>query len=210
MICGVFHLQDGGDHALFSLLPSLIHIKGEQGRAVEWLDTTLKFMSSEIGAARPGSDTIVGRLTDILFIQSVRAWIDSQGNGGCGWLTALNDPQIGAALGQIHRVPGQPWSVEALADRVGMSRSAFSARFSSLLGEPPIRYVTRWRMRLASNWLRDTDISLTAISERLGYDSDGSFERAFKREVGVAPGAYRRRVRTKARGAEAFSTQRAA
>ena len=196
VICGVFHYQDGGDHALLSLLPPLIHIKGDQGQAVPWLDFTLKFMGSEAGASLPGADTIIGRLTDILFIHAVRAWLVSHGEVNGGWLTALNDSQIGSALGHIHRLPGKPWTVESLASNVGMSRSAFSARFSMLVGEPPLRYLTRWRMRLASSWLHDTDLSLADIAERLGYQSEDPFKRAFKREIGTAPGGYRRRDRT--------------
>lgn len=195
VICGVFHHQAGGDHALFSLLPPLIHIKGDEGQSTPWLDFTLKFMGSEASSSLPGADAIVGRLTDIIFVHAVRAWIAGQAGSSGGWLTALRDPQVGAALGHIHRSPGQPWTVESLAALVGMSRSAFSARFSALVGEPPLRYITRWRMRLASGWLRETGMSLMDMAERLGYESEDPFKRAFKREIGVAPGAYRRHRR---------------
>ncbi len=195
VICGVFNHQDAGDHPLLSLLPPLIHIKGDQGQAVPWLDFTLKFIGSEAGSPLPGSDRIVSLLTEVIFVHAVRAWIMGQADSAPGWLTALRDTEVGAALGHIHRAPGRPWTVESLGAEVGMSRSAFAARFSALVGEPPLRYVTRWRMRLASTWLRDSGMGLAEIAARLGYQSEDPFKRAFKREIGTAPGAYRRHAR---------------
>ncbi len=198
LICGVFKVQDGGEHTLFSLLPPLIHIKGEQGRAVEWLETTLRFMSAEAGSTSPGAKTIVGHLTEILFIQAVRSWINSHPDSVKGWLTALNDQQIGEALGHIHGKPDQPWTVESMGAEVGMSRSSFAAKFSELVGDPPLQYLTRWRMQLASSWLLDSDLNLSEIAERIGYQSEDPFKRAFKKHTGTPPGAYRRRGRVRA------------
>ena len=173
-------------------------------QAVPWLDFTLKFIGSEAGSPLPGSDRIVGLLTDIIFVHTVRAWIMGQADSAPGWLTALRDSAVGAALGHVHRAPGRRWTVESLGAEVGMSRSAFAARFSALVGEPPLRYITRWRMRLASTWLRESGMSLAEIAGRLNYQSEDPFKRAFKREIGTAPGAYRRRARAtpKAREAE--------
>ncbi len=195
IICGVFNFQEGRDHALLSLLPPMIHIKGDEGHAVQWLDITLKFMAAEAASSRPGAETIVDRLTDILFVQAIRAWIDSYTEGTRGWLAALSDPQISTALRHIHESPGQRWTVASLAAVVGLSRSAFSARFASLVGDPPLQYLTAWRMRLAANWLTDTDLSISEISDRVSYQSEDPFNRAFRRHVGMSPGRYRRHPR---------------
>ena len=210
LLCGVFHREGAADHGLFSQLPPIIHIKGDQGRGAHWLDTTLKFMCAEAESTRPGAHTIVNRLTDILFVNVVRAWLERYTGGTGGWLTALGDPQIGPALGHMHGAPEERWTIGALSAQVGMSRSAFSARFSSVVGEPPLRYLSHWRMRLAASWLRDTDMSLGEIAERLGYQSEDPFKRAFKRDVGMAPGMHRRRARGGTDSAQATGPVQAA
>jgi AraC-like DNA-binding protein len=198
LVCGAFNLDYRYAHPLLSLLPQLIHIKGEEGRVVEWLGPTLKFLVSEAGSERPGTATIIRRLTDILFIQIVRAWIESQPAGAGGWLGALRDPQIGVALGHIHRDPAHPWTVASLASAVGMSRSAFSARFTTLVGESPLQYLTRWRIHTAASTLRRENLALAELALRVGYESEAAFSKAFKRQFGTAPGLYRRQLQEQA------------
>ena len=193
LVCGYFYLiEEGGwdDHPLAPLLPGLIHVRGEDGRRVPWLEATLKFLSDEAGSGRPGSDTVVQRLTEVLFVQVLRAWLESE-SAPPGWLGALRDPQIGRALTLLHLDPAHGWTVANLAAEVNMSRSAFAARFAALVGEPPLAYLTRWRMRLAAGLLR-ADVPLTEIAERVGYESEAAFSVAFKRERGIPPGRYRR------------------
>ena len=198
--CGVFEGQNGGAHTLFSLLPPLIYVKGGQGEADEWLRTTLKLMASEAASARPGSGAIASRLADVLFMQAFRSWMDSEDGDGEGWLAALRDPQIGMALGHIHRAPGEDWTVASLAAQAGMSRSAFSARFTAMVGKPPLHYLTRWRMQLAGDLLVDDGMSISEIAERVGYQSESPFSKAFKQHTGMAPGAYRRHSNGRASG----------
>ena len=195
-VCGVFHFRDDGFEAFRSLLPPVLHVRSDAGVASQWLQTTLTFLSLEASTASPGTDAVLSRLTDILFIQGVRAWLDSQADTAKGWFGALKDPVVGEALAQIHRAPERQWTVASLAAEVGLSRSAFAVRFTNLVGEPPLEYVTRWRMQLAGKWLRGSDTILSGIAERLGYSSEDTFKRAFKREVGVAPGYYRRKSRS--------------
>lgn len=133
----------------------------------------------------------VRRLADALFIQLVRVWLESQPAASRGWLGALGDPVVGAALGQLHRDPAQPWTVATLAQEVGLSRSAFAARFTQLVGEPPLHYLTRWRMHLAVALLRDETLGIKEVALRTGYGSEAAFSIAFKRHFGLAPGAYR-------------------
>jgi AraC-like DNA-binding protein len=126
-------------------------------------------------------------LADILVIQMIRAWVDSAPEDQQGWLAALRDPQIGKALVKIHRTPQHPWRVAELAKAAGMSRSAFSARFTRMVGDSVMRYLTRWRLQLARTYLRETADPLARIAERIGYESEPAFCRAFKRMFGVHP-----------------------
>ncbi|MCC6669126.1 MAG: AraC family transcriptional regulator [Polyangiaceae bacterium] len=195
LVCGAFQFEDRKHNPLLNVLPPLILIKGEDGRAVHWLEPTLQFMACEAASTRPGSRTVVSRLADILFIQIVRGFLSSTPESQRGWLRALTEPQIGASLGLIHQDPRTPWTVAMLASKVGMSRSTFAGRFAELVGEPPLHYVTRWRMQRAAALLRDGRATLADIADRVGYESEAAFSKAFKRWVGAAPGAYRRASR---------------
>ena len=141
---------------------------------------------------RPGGETMITRLSDVLVVQALRAWLESDPAAQSGWLGALRDPQIGRAISLIHREPGRPWTVASLADQIPMSRSAFAARFTELVGEPAMSYVTRWRMHLAAAALRDEGATVAELADRFGYRSEAAFARAFKRVVGTPPGAVRR------------------
>jgi len=154
---------------------------------------TLRFMAAEARELRPGGETVITRLADILVIQAIRSWIARDPAAQTGWLGALRDQQIGRAIALVHRDPARNWTVASLAMAVGMSRSAFAARFSQLVGEPAVRYVTRWKMHAALMWLKEENAALSEIASRLGYESEAAFSRAFKRVVGISPGAARRR-----------------
>ena len=135
---------------------------------------------------------MITRLADILVIQAIRSWIARDPAARSGWLGALRDPQIGRAIARVHDDPSAAWTVASLAASVGMSRSAFAARFTDLVGEPVMRYVARWQMHAALMWLREEDASVAEVANRLGYESEAAFSRAFKRVIGVPPGAARR------------------
>jgi transcriptional regulator GlxA family with amidase domain len=136
---------------------------------------------------------VVSRLVDVLFVQALRTFIMS---GSCkqGGLRALADAQIGKSLQLVHEKPAEPWTVDGLARAVGLSRSAFAARFTDLVGEPPLEYVSRWRMTKAAELLRESDLSVLDVAERSGYSSEAAFNRAFKRHGGTAPARYRRQA----------------
>ena len=157
-----------------------------------WLASALRFLAAEAGALQPGGEAAITRLADILVIQVIRAWLARDPAAPTGWLGVLRDERIGRALALIHRDPARAWTVAALASEVAMSRSAFAARFAALVGEPPMRYVARWRMLAAHTRLREDGASLGELAERLGYQSEAAFSRAFKRIMGVPPGAARR------------------
>ena len=157
------------------------------------MQSTLRLMAAEAGELRPGGEAVITRLADILVVQAIRSWLETDPAAQTGWLGALQDRQIGRAIALIHRDPARPWTVASLARELAMSRSAFAARFTELVGEPAMQYVTRWRMQLALASLRDEGATVGELASRLGYRSEAAFARAFKRVVGVPPGAVRRR-----------------
>ena len=192
LACGGVRFEDPAAHPLVRLMPDLLHIRASQGGEARRLRQMLEALGSEALDPRPGGTTVMLRLADILVIHAVRSWLES-GTDDRGWLGALRDPQIGRALAQIHRQPARDWTVAALAESANMSRSVFSDRFTGLVGAPPLLYLTRWRMHLAARWLREERASLGEVAARLGYESEPSFSRAFKRHIGVPPGAVRRK-----------------
>jgi AraC-like DNA-binding protein len=194
-VSGKIEFEDPVGNPLLAALPRVVLLRGGASALVEWLDPTLRFIASEAASTRPGAQTVVSRLADVLFVQIVRAHLATVLPEAGGWLGALADPQIGAALGLIHENPGRNWTVQSLATTAGMSRSAFAVRFNRLVGEPPLHYLTRWRMQKAQRLLRDGRASLSSVASSVGYDSEAAFSKAFKRAVGAAPGTYRRQAR---------------
>lgn len=192
IISGVFHFEEGSTHPLYRVLPPYIVLKGESGQATEWIDATLRLLSFESMEVRPGVRTVLDRLCDVLFIQSLRGWIRTD-DATEGLPMAVKDPAIDEALDLMQRLPHEAWTVERLAQRVSMSRSVFAERFRRLLGDTPMDYLQRWRMHLAAQMLRDGRESTAQIAGKVGYESEASFAKAFKRTIGVAPGAFRRR-----------------
>jgi len=192
IISGFFSFDGPSVKPMSQLLPALNLIKSEQARSLA-LHTTIQLLASEMTEQAPGSVVVANRLAEVLFIQTLRAHIAS-GKESCkrGWLRAIFDPQIGTALNAVHDNVDRPWTVESLAAAAGMSRSAFALRFKELLGQTPLEYVTDWRMQKAIQLLPQRDKKLIDIAQRVGYESDAAFSKAFKRIVGLTPGEYRR------------------
>jgi AraC-like DNA-binding protein len=182
---------------LLAVLPRRITVDAWRSPEAEWIQSTLRLISAEARELRAGGETVITRLADILVIQAIRSWLASEPATHTGWLGALRDPQIGRAVALIHRTPGDNWTLESLAKAVGMSRSAFAARFTALVGEPAIQYLTRWKMHAARAWLRANDAPLGELARSLGYESEAAFNRAFRRVEGTTPGAARRQARAK-------------
>lgn len=195
LTCCVVRFDHVAGQQLIKLLPRLLHINSWVDDENSWLQSTLRFIAREARELRPGGETVITHLADILIIQAIRSWIDSAPEAEQGWLAALRDKHIGRALATIHREPEKDWSVASLAKVVGMSRSGFSARFTNLVGESAMRYLTRWRMQLARMQLQETSDSLAVLADRFGYQSEAAFCRAFKRMFGVPPGSVRQVAR---------------
>jgi AraC-like DNA-binding protein len=192
LVCGAVRFDHPAAHQLVKLLPRMICIEASSSPQMEWIQSMLRFMASEAKALRLGGETIITRLADILVIQAIRSWIEQDPAAQTGWLRALQDKQIGRVISLIHRDSARAWTVASLAAEVAMSRSAFAARFTELVGEPPMHYVARWRMHVALTWLKEEGAALGELAIRLGYQSEAAFSRAFKRFIGVSPGAARR------------------
>ncbi|MBC8102535.1 MAG: AraC family transcriptional regulator [Cytophagales bacterium] len=198
LVSGYFKLNNCIASQLIAPLPPLIHIRAEGSQSVPWLETMLRFLASESTSDAPGTQIIRARLTDVLFIQTLRAFLAQIGEDehSCekkgGILRALADPQIGKALAVIHQQTEHPWTVAGLAERVNMSRTGFAVRFSKLAGITPLDYLTKWRMEKAGALLLQGEGSLDEIAHRVGYESGAAFSKAFKREMGILPGLYRK------------------
>lgn len=189
MICGAVRFDQPAAERLVRLLPRHIAVDTWQSPQSESMQNTLRLMAAEVETMRPGGETIVTRLADILVIQAIRAWMAQDPAARVGWLGALHDPQVGRAMLLVQREPGRAWSVAELAGAVAMSRSAFAARFTELVGETPMQYVRRWKMHHAAAWFREQDLTVSEAARQLGYESEASFSRAFKRVMGVSPGS---------------------
>jgi len=191
LVCGHYEFDRKVNHPLIDALPRFIHISDAERSELSWLETATNVIIQETDSGNPGSDVIVNRLAEVLFIQILRAYM-LRNNFSNGFFAALRDRQINKALELIHATPDADWTVEKLGREIGMSRSAFSSRFKDLVGLAPIEYTTNWRMQKAYEMLKDTKLPLGAIAKNIGYISEPAFNRAFKRQFKQNPGAMRR------------------
>lgn len=195
LIYGVVSFEDAAARELMRAMPPVLIIRRDSALAESFLRDTTRLMSSELAQPRTGEEAVATRLADILVVQALRCWIATKADATTGWLRALQDERIGRALEAIHSDPGRSWTLDQLADVAGMARSSFTARFSRLVGEPPISYLIRWRMNLALTRLREDDVPVAHVAEETGYRSEAAFNRAFTRVIGRNPGAVRRDYR---------------
>ena len=193
-LCGAFSFGGDGARPLLAALPDVIHVPGEKGRMMPWLENLLQSVACELTAGRPGASMVIARLSEVLFVQAVRAHLADLPPDAVGWTAAAHDVHVSRALALLHREPQRDWTIASLGAAVGLSRSSFAARFQTVMGQPPLAYLTTWRMHRARGMLRDPAISIAQIAGRVGYASAAAFTAAFKRETGDAPGAWRRRA----------------
>ena len=192
LVCGGMQFQNAAANPLLAVLPPLLHVKRTGEGARHWLRLTVEHILAELDSGGAGAREIVVRLAEILFIEAVRTYFEENADTAeFGWLAAVRDQQIGQALALLHSHPHHPWTVASLARRLSVSRSAFAARFTELVGEPPFRYLTRLRINAAASRLRTSDDKLSAIATSAGYDSVAALAKAFKRHMGMTPGEYR-------------------
>ena len=184
LVCGGLRLEHPSARRLLDGLPPIVHVRTVR-RTV--LGATLDLLAEEVRSREVGSEAVISRLCDVLVIQAIRHWMTSSEATGSPWLRAMGDPQIGLALAALHAEPAVPWTVESLASRAAMSRSAFAARFRELLGQPVMGYLTELRLQLAVDLLHRSDRTVAEVATAVGYESDASFSRVFKRHLGTSP-----------------------
>jgi AraC-like DNA-binding protein len=192
MICGFLGCNCAEGNPVISTLPSLLKLHAEQGGAAEWIRSTFQYAAEEVAAGRPGSETVLAKLSELLFIEAVRRYAQALPPGQTGWLAGLRDPYVARALALLHHDITRPWNVDDLSREVGLSRSALADRFTSLIGVPPMHYVASWRMQVATQKLRNSSASLAQVADVVGYSSEAAFSRAFKKVFGTAPATWRR------------------
>lgn len=191
LLCG-FLGSETAFSPLLSSLPSLLKLDLRATASGAWIESSFRFAVSEIAAGRVGSTTVIAKLSELLFVEAVSQYVASLPAERRGWLAGLRDPHIGRALALLHARPVEGWTAEALALEVGMSRSVFAERFTALVGQPPMQYLTLWRMHLAAQQLREGHGNVAQIGFAVGYESEAAFSRAFKRQFGTSPGTWRK------------------
>ena len=189
-VCGFLGCDARPFNPLLAALPRMIHVRGGAGGATE---AFVRMALAEGADRRPGSDVVLGRLSELMFVDVVRRYLETLPPERAGWLAGLREPFIGRALAALHASPARDWTLESLAREVALSRSALAERFTELVGQPPMQYLTSWRMQLAAGQLAAGADSVSSVAARVGYESEAAFSRAFKKATGVAPGRWRRR-----------------
>ncbi len=190
IVCGFLASEDSYN-PLFSMLPKALKIDMRRAASRDWIEASVRFAANELAEGRMASSSVLTRLSESLLTEAVRQYASTLAEEEIGWLKGVKDPHIGRALALIHRQLGAPWSAETLAREVALSRSAFVERFTSLVGMPPIRYLTVWRLQSAKLNLRETRRTIAQLAYSVGYESEEAFSRAFKREFGVPPARWR-------------------
>jgi AraC-like DNA-binding protein len=191
LLCGFLGAETSFD-PLRTALPPVLKLDVRTTASGAWIESSFRFAVNEIASGRVGSTTVLAKLSELLFVEAVSRYVASLPPERRGWLAGLRDPQIGRALTLIHARATDAWTAESLALEVGMSRSVFAERFTSLVGEPPMTYLTLWRMHLAAQRLREGRGSVAQIAFAVGYESEAAFSRAFKRQFGASPGGWRK------------------
>lgn len=193
LVCGHFAFSNDAQHLLIDALPSHIHIKNYGEQAGLWMESTLKVIGHEAGRGKMGSDLIALKLSEIIFAQALRTYLENI-DPDTPVLAGFADPSLAKSLSAVHREPGHPWTLEKLASLAGMSRTAFSTRFSQLMTMTPLNYITHWRMQVAREELVNSDDAIIEIAEKVGYQSEAAFSRVFKKHHTQAPATYRRQA----------------
>ena len=192
LVCGYLACQSSLFDTLLAALPRVMVVDMRAGPGAPWLTSSIRFSIAESAAQRAGASTVLAKLSELMFVEAIRRHIESLPAEQAGWLAGLRDPSVGKTLALIHSKPAGDWTVESLARAVGVSRSGLAERFTSLVGQPPMHYLGRWRLQLAGDLLRSGRQTVAAIAGEVGYDSEAAFSRAFKREMGAAPATWRR------------------
>jgi AraC-like DNA-binding protein len=191
LICGYLTCDPQLSQVFMAGLPSIIKVNIRDNPSGQWLEDTLRYSVDHAEASGPGGSAVVAKLSEALFVETLRRYIAQLPHAQTGWLAGVRDPDVGKALALLHRQPAHPWTIATLAHEVGVSRSVLAERFQHYLSDTPIGYLTRWRLQLAAQLLTSTSKSVAEVAGDVGYESEPSFNRAFKREFGLHPARFR-------------------
>lgn len=195
IVCGYLGCDKLDGNPLAEALPPLLKFDTRHGASGSWIKSTMEFAAAEVAARRSGSEAVLAKMSELLFVEAVRSYVETLPDEQTGWLAGLKDPFVSRALSLLHSRVAQAWTVDDLGREVGLSRSALADRFTRLIGEPPMRYLARWRIQVAAQELRNSDAPLARIAEQVGYESESAFNRAFKQGFGTPPATWRKHAR---------------
>jgi AraC-like DNA-binding protein len=193
-VCGYFQCDRWAGKVILGGLPPMLSVSVRDGARRGWLEDAILFLAAEAASNHDGRAALLTKLSEALFVETLRRWMRALPEEQKGWLAGARDTVVGRALALLHRQPSRQWTVDALARQVGASRSTLSQRFAYYLREPPMAYLARWRLHLGARLLAATQHSVLEIADRVGYASEAAFNRAFRREYELPPGRYRRAV----------------
>jgi AraC-like DNA-binding protein len=202
LVCGFLGCDAKPFNPLLASLPRILRVPGLAGET-SWVGSFLRSVVEESNRKRPGGEAVLERMSEMLFVEVLRRYVDSLPAEQTGWLAGMRDASVGRALAVIHDRPAESWTIERLGDEVGLSRSALHERFMHFIGQPPMQYLAQWRMQLAASSLRDTDAKVIEVALGVGYENETAFSRAFRRAVGESPAAWRKSRRSGAKEATA-------
>lgn len=192
VVCGFLGCDARPFNPLLSTLPKVLHVSSAKTPRAVWLHHFVECAASESREKRSGGECVLAKLSELLFVEVVRIYLDSLPQEHAGWLSGLRDPYVGKALGLLHERAAHPWTLEELAHEIGLSRSVFAERFMDLVGQPPMQYLSAWRMQIAAGLLSHSTAKVAAVAHDTGYESESAFSRAFKKATGQSPAEWRR------------------
>lgn len=192
LVCGFLACDPRLCRPILTALPTLLKVNILSTPGGTWIEDSIRYAADQATSPRPGGDALLAKLSEVLFVETLRAYLETLPPERTGWLAGLRDPVIGASLALMHAQPAHAWTVELLAKQIGASRTVLADRFTHYIGEPLMHYLARWRLAVAADLLRSGRATLTRVAEAVGYQSEAAFNRAFKREYGVPPATWRR------------------
>ena len=195
LVCGYLTCNPQLSQVFLAGLPPIIKVHIRDNPSGQWLEDTFRYSVNHAEAAGPGGAAVIAKLSEVLFVETLRRYIANLPQAQTGWLAGVRDPEVGKALALLHKQPSNPWTIASLASEVGLSRSVLAERFRHYLSDTPMGYLTRWRLQLAAQVLTSTSKSVAEVAGEVGYESEPSFNRAFKREFGVPPSRFRSQTR---------------
>lgn len=194
VVCGWFAYDRNVASPVMAALPGVFRTNLRRRGSATWLEAAIRYAVEEAPSGRPGAGVVSDKLAEVLFVETLRGYIEDLPESRTGWLAALRDTVVARSIGLLHERPAEAWTVASLARAANASRTVLAERFAALVGVPPMQYLTQWRISLAAHLLRGGTLSVSRIAEQVGYESEAAFSRAFKREYGLPPGAWRRRA----------------